>query len=109
MSMEKLDDDFDDLSRTSQSNEGSVSTTDKTNSNASYVQESELAQRETKLVKRSKCLVLFVLLAAAAGCGAGKLLLSLNRNKSLCLSPDLTVPSFSDLSLHSRWRGRRFP
>ena len=39
-------------------------------------EESELAQQETKLVKRSKCLVLFVLLAAAAGCGAGKLLMS---------------------------------
>jgi hypothetical protein len=55
------------------------SSTNKTYSNESDAQESELAQRETKLVKRSKCLVLFVLLAAAAGCGAGKLLLSLNR------------------------------
>jgi hypothetical protein len=75
MSPEKLDEDSDDL--VSQPTIG-TSTTERTNVNASYAQESELAQQETKLVKRSKCLVLFVLLAAAAGCGAGKLLLSLD-------------------------------
>jgi hypothetical protein len=54
------------------------SATDKTSTaHASDAQSSELAQQETKLVKRSKALVLFVLLAAAAGLGAGKLLLAL--------------------------------
>ncbi len=72
---EILDDDSDiEGSRRS----ASTSWTDQTNANVSDAQENELAQKETKLVKRSKCLVLFVLLAAAAGCGAGKLLLSLN-------------------------------
>jgi hypothetical protein len=74
MSPGKLDEDSDDLSQTTIG----TSTTERTNVNASYAQESELAQQETKLVERSKCLVLFVLLAAAAGCGAGKLLLSLD-------------------------------
>ena len=80
-----LDKDSDVRSLPSQSNEGisrsvssskiSSATGSKTNV-ASDALESELAQQETKLVKRSKCLVLFVLLAAAAGCGAGKLLMS---------------------------------
>jgi hypothetical protein len=76
--------DSDVLSLSSQSNEGnsrcgsskSSSMTDKTNAQASDTQ-SELAQQETKLVKRSKALVFLVLLAAAAGCGQGKSLLSL--------------------------------
>ena len=79
-----LDQDSDVLSLSSQSsNEGisrgvsfKSSATNKTALSASDTEESELAQHETKLVKRSKCLVFFVLLAAAAGCGAGKLLMS---------------------------------
>jgi hypothetical protein len=59
-----------------------ASPTDKTNANAPDARETELAKQETKLVKRSKCLVLFVLLAAATGCGAGKLLLRLDRNET---------------------------
>jgi hypothetical protein len=82
---EILDEDSDALSLSSQSNGGhsrsasskSSSVTDKTGAHASDAQ-SELAQQETKLVKRSKVLVFFVLLAAAAGCGAGKSLLSLD-------------------------------
>jgi hypothetical protein len=75
MSPEMLDEDSD----VEGSSRRSVSSsTDKTNSNASDAHESVLAQKETKHVKRSKYLVLFVLLAAAAGCGAGKLLQSLN-------------------------------
>jgi hypothetical protein len=61
-----------DSSRSDSSKNSSI--TDKTGSHASEAQ-SELAQHETKLVKRSKALVFFVLLAAAAGCGAGKLIL----------------------------------
>jgi hypothetical protein len=77
MPPQKLDEDVDDLSLISHSS-NSVSTnrtspSDKINANVHDDRESELAQQETKLVKRSKCLVLFVLLAAAAGCGAGKL------------------------------------
>ena len=90
-----LDEDSDVLSLSSQSNEGmgksissmiSSATGSKTSAIASSVAlESELAQQETKLVKRSKCLVLFVLLAAAAGCGTGKLLMIRvgTENKSL--------------------------
>ena len=88
MSPEVLDDKgFDVLSLSAQSNEGisrsvsskiSSTTGSKASVIASDALESELAQQETKLVKRSKCLVLFVLLAAAAGCGVGKLLMSWN-------------------------------
>jgi hypothetical protein len=78
MTMEILDEDSDIEGSSHGGRSVSSSWTDKTNANASVAQESELAQKETRLVKRSKCLVLFVLLAAAAGCGAGKLLLSLD-------------------------------
>jgi hypothetical protein len=60
------------------------SMTDKTSSRASEAH-SELAQHENKLVKRSKALVFFVLLAAAAGCGAGKLLLRMELKDTFAL------------------------
>jgi hypothetical protein len=80
-----LEEDSDVLSLSSQSDGGdarsatskSSSMTDMTGAHASDAQ-SELAQQETRLVKRSKALVFFVLLAAAAGCGAGKSLQSLD-------------------------------
>jgi hypothetical protein len=77
MPPQKLDEDVDDLSLMSHSSRSvsmnRTSPSDKLNANAYDDRESELAQQETKLVKRSKCLVLFILLTAAAGCGAGKL------------------------------------
>jgi hypothetical protein len=81
-----LEDDSDVLSLSSKSDGGDTrsassktsSMTDTTGVNASDAPQSELAQQETRLVKRSKALVFFVLLAAAAGCGAGKSLLSLD-------------------------------
>jgi hypothetical protein len=84
MVLEMKDGDSDVLSLSSQSDGGdsrsasskSSSMTAKTGTHASDAQ-SELAQQETRLVKRSKALVFFVLLAAAAGCGAGKSLLRL--------------------------------
>jgi hypothetical protein len=82
---EMKDGDSDVLSLSSQSDGGETrsvssknsSMIDKTGANVPDDAQSELAQQETKLVKRSKGLVFFVLLAAAAGCGAGKSLLSL--------------------------------
>jgi hypothetical protein len=82
---EMKDGDSDVLSLSSQSDGGDTrsvtskrsSTTDTTGANVPDAQ-SELAQQETRLVKRSKALVFFVLLAAAAGCGTGKSLQSLD-------------------------------
>jgi hypothetical protein len=66
-------------------------TTDTAAANASDAQ-SEIAKKETKLVKCSKALVFFVLLAAAAGCGAGKLLLGWTEKKYLRPSSDIPLP-----------------
>jgi hypothetical protein len=70
------------ISRSDSSKNSSM--TDKTSSHASEAH-SELAQHETKLVKRSKALVFFVLLAAAAGCGVGKLLLRMELKDNFAL------------------------
>jgi hypothetical protein len=105
--------DNDGLSLSSESNEGNSrsasserSSTD-TTANESDAQ-SEIAKQETNLVKWSKALVLLVLLAAAAGCGVGKLLLGWTQNKSLPSSSHVLLPIFSYTSLHGQWRGRRF-
>jgi hypothetical protein len=102
----------DDISLISQSSR-SVSTyvtsaTEKPDANATDDRGSGLAQQETKLVNRSKCLVLFVLLAAAAGCGAGELLLLSFDLRSMRLPSDLPLPLFRGLSHHGQWRGSRF-
>jgi hypothetical protein len=76
--------DSDGLSLSSESNDensrsasSKSSTLTATTANASDAQ-SEIAKQETKLVKWSQALVFLVLLAAAALCGAGKLLLGLD-------------------------------
>jgi hypothetical protein len=83
----------------SQSNEGNSSsassktwTTEKTATTSDA--QSELAKQDNKLVKRSKALVLLVLLAAATVCGAGKLLLGWTERKSLRSSSKLPLPFF---------------
>jgi hypothetical protein len=94
MSPQKLDEDVDDLSLGSQSSR-SVSTSDTTDANAPPdARESELAKKETKLVERSKFLVLLVLFVAAFGCGACKLLLIKTENKSFHLSSYLVALPF---------------
>jgi polyphosphate kinase 2 (PPK2 family) len=94
------EEDSDGLSLSSQSNDlNSRSATSKTSNtdksgNASSEVQTELAKQETKLVKRSKALVLLVLLAAAAGCGTGKLRLGWTEKKSLRSSSNLPLRFF---------------
>jgi uncharacterized protein HemX len=68
-----LKDDSDGFSHSSQSVSNEGGTNDESSSSYKSNSESqpELARNETKLVRRSKALVLIVLLAAAAACGAG--------------------------------------
>jgi hypothetical protein len=73
--LEKEDsDDGRSLSSESNAENGRSASSTDTAANASDSQ-SEIAKQETKLVKCSQALVFLVLLAAAAVCGAGKLLL----------------------------------
>jgi hypothetical protein len=96
------------VSQSSHSNEengsSKSSTTDKTATTSGA--QSEIAKQETKLVRCSKALVFLVLLAAAAVCGASKLLLGRTEIKSLRSSSYLPLPFSSYLSLHGQWRGR---